>query len=173
MKIEDLDQPQEIKTALREFAKCPTGFILLSGSNGTGKSTAALAVYNAVTPFKLPAYDHDIAMFINQAELNILWNEHISKFGETNSLLKILTKSKLLVLDDLGTRAPSDAFCDFLYAVADKRNKHRREVGTIITTNLNSNELRLKFTDAFFSRVASGICFRIEGKDRRFDRSYD
>jgi DNA replication protein DnaC len=173
MKIQDLDQPDDLKVAFIEFARNPTGFLLLSGPNGTGKSTSAMAIYNSVTPFRLPAYDHDIAIFINQAELNIWWGENISKYGETNSMLKTLTNTKLLIIDDLGTRTPSDSFMDFLYAVVDKRSVNRNTRGTIITTNLNSKDLRYKFSDPFYSRVASGICFRMEGADRRFDRSYD
>ncbi len=169
MEIKDLDQSEEMKEALTKFAISLKGFFLLSGTNGTGKTVAAMSVYESITPFKLPAYDHDVAIFITQAELNIWWSEWISKYGETNSLLKKVCKTKLLILDDLGTRTPSDTFMDFLYAIADFRWRNRDKIGTIITTNLNSTDLRQRFTDAFFSRVASGIVFRLDGQDRRFN----
>lgn len=168
MSIKDLDQKEDVKLALETFARNPQGFLMLSGTNGTGKTYAAMEVYKRVTPFVLPSYDHDIAIFITQAELNLWWIKTTKDDVDATHLLKSLTKCKLLVLDDLGTRTPSDAFMDFLYLIADKRWNARKVQGTIITTNLNSADLRAKFTDAFFSRVASGKNFRIEGKDRRF-----
>lgn len=168
MKIETLDQSEELRCHLNAFAASPRGFVLLSGRPGTGKSYAALAAYNAFAPYRLPAYDYDIARFITQAELNILWHKHNTEHG-TSYLLDALTKTKLLILDDLGTRTPSVAFMDFLYVVADNRYSRRETRGTIITTNLNSKDMRDMFGDAFVSRVASGKCFRLEGKDRRFN----
>ncbi len=171
MKIRKLDQVDIVKSTLEEFAISPRGFILLSGKNGTGKSYAAMAVYEEVTPFKLPFYDRDIAYFLTQAELNILWQKDHKEFGHTLHLLEILSNTKLLILDDLGTRTPSDAFMDFLYEVSDNRFRDKETKGTIITTNLNMTDMREKFGDAFVSRVASGKCFRLEGKDRRFNAS--
>lgn len=168
MEIESLDQSEELRCHLNAFAASPRGFILLSGKNGTGKSYAALAAYNAFAPYRLPAYDYDIARFITQAELNILWNRHQND-GNSGYLLDMFIKTKLLVLDDIGTRTPSEAFMDFLYLVADMRYTKRDSRGTIITTNLTSNSMRDMFGDAFVSRVASGKCFRLEGKDRRFN----
>lgn len=162
--ILDLDQPQEVIQTLSEFARSPKGFIVLAGKNGTGKTFAALQVYNYVTPYRLPAYDKELAIFINQAGLNIKLNECEYK----NSLLGDLIKTKLLVLDDLGTRQPTETFNDFLYALIDQRYNLRDNRGTIITTNLNASAMRVFFGDAITSRVASGTCFRFDGEDRRF-----
>ncbi len=168
MKISDLNQSDDIKKVLHDFSLQPRGFILLSGKNGTGKSFAARAVYDVVSPCKLPAYDLDIAYFLTQSQLNILWQKNFKDYGQTHYLLKILTNTKLLILDDLGTRTPSDPFMDFLYETADQRFELRHSKGTIITTNLNHADMREKFGDAFVSRAASGKCFRLDGDDRRF-----
>lgn len=164
MGIMELDQSEEMRCHLNAFAASPRGFVLLSGKNGTGKSYASLEAYNAFSPYRLPDFDHDVAWFITQAELNLLFSE-----GNTKYLLEELIKSTLLVLDDIGTRTPSEAFMDFLYALVDKRYTLRNKKGTIITTNLNATSMRQMFGDAFVSRVASGKCFRLEGKDRRFN----
>ena len=166
--LKDINQKIEIITALTAFSKNPQGFLLFSGANGTGKSFAAMAVYEVVSPFDLPFYDYDVARFLTQADLNILWSEFNTKHKETNTFLKDLYGSKLLILDDVGTRTPTEAYMDFLYAVVDKRYTLRSSRGTIITTNLNSTDMRQKFGDAFVSRVASGKCFKFEGLDRRF-----
>ena len=169
MRIKDLDQSDELKNFLLDFANNLQGFLLLSGKNGTGKSTAAMAVYEFVSPFKLPAYDHDIAYFANQADLNFHWQKEFNDYGTALGILKVVTETKLLILDDLGTRIPSDSFMDFLYKIADERYLNRHSRATIITTNLNMTDMRQKFGDAFVSRVASGQCFRLEGNDRRFE----
>ncbi len=161
--VDDIDQPPEIKDCLKQFSKNPKGFLLLSGWNGTGKTYAAEAVFKS---FHYP--DIDYRMFTTQTDLNLRWQKQIKEWGETTYLLNQITMTKLLVLDDVGTRVPSEAFMDFLYAIIEKRDRERDSVGTIITTNMNSSDMRLKFGDAFTSRVASGKCFRLESKDRRF-----
>ena len=160
-----VNQPTEVLHFLREFAMNPRGFLLLSGENGTGKSFAARSVYNCISPYKLPEYDHDKAIFISQADLNLIFNDLEGK--GVSLLAEKYSSTKLLVLDDLGTRKPSDAFMDFLYAIADKRYSERETRGTIITTNLTHKDLIHKFGSAFASRVATGKCFRFEGEDRR------
>jgi DNA replication protein DnaC len=59
---------------------------------------------------------------------------------------------------------------DFLYWIADQRYENRDTQGTIITTNLNAQSMREIMGDAFTSRVASGICIRHDGPDRRADK---
>ncbi len=161
--VDEIDQPEEIKDCLKQFSKNPQGFLLLSGWNGTGKTYAAEAVFNS---FYCP--DSDYHMFTTQTDLNLRWQKQIKEWGETTYLLNQVIMTKLLVLDDIGTRVPTEAFMDFLYAVIEKRDRNRALVGTVITTNMNSSDMRLKFGDAFTSRVASGKCFRLESKDRRF-----
>lgn len=165
----NIQQDEDVINFLSEYAQNPRGFVLLSGKNGTGKSYAAMQVYNCISPFKLPAYDNEIAIFLNQADLNMKWSLEISKWSQTISLLTELKNTRLLVIDDLGTRTPTDAFMDFLYALVDARYEERRKKGTIITTNLTGKDMREKFGDAFVSRAASGQCFRLEGEDRRFN----
>lgn len=166
MNIQELQRTPEEKAALLRMAQEATNFLLLSGPNGTGKSFAAKAVYSLVSPYALPAYDHESAIWTNQTDLNA---EYIDSFKDdsTANLLKKVKNTKLLVIDDLGTRVPTEAFMDFLYAVVDKRYNDKAFKGTIITTNLGYNEMRAKFGDAFTSRVASGTSLRIDGADRR------
>lgn len=172
MKINELDQPDDLKRYLNAFAASPRGFLMLSGDNGLGKSFCALAAYNAFSPYKLPAYDHDIAWLITQANLNVLWQKFNIDGHSTLSLLDNMVKTKMLILDDLGTRRPTEAFADFLYAIVDGRYCNRFDRGTIITTNKTIEKLRDYLGDAIVSRIASGKCFKFEGEDRRFNPKY-
>lgn len=166
-KLNEIDNktPEQMEKIL-EFAKNPVGFFLLAGANGTGKSFVAQAIYDKHSRFKLPYYDMDEAFFINQADLNERW---IAEKMEGNALElgSRLKQTKLLVLDDLGTKKPSDSFGDFLYSIIDYRWNQRDKLGTIITTNMNGQITRERFGDAILSRIASGIRLRFEGEDRR------
>ncbi len=156
-------KPKEYIEKIMEYSKCPKGFLLLAGSNGTGKSFIAHVLYSSY-----PEHDRDYKMFISQTDLNLKWQKQIKDWGETTYLLNEIIKTKILVLDDIGTRTPTESFMDFLYAIADKRYENKFNCSTIITTNLNSQNMRARFGDAFVSRVASGVCLRYDGQDRRF-----
>ncbi len=158
---------EQVILDLEDFIKNPKGFVLLVGKNGRGKSYAAMKVYERLAPFKLPCYDHDIAWFINQADLNMLFSESIENYGSSMTLLKKAYYTKLLILDDLGTRTPTSAFMDFIYAIVDKRWNERDRKATIITTNLEASLMRKNFGDAIVSRIASGRKYIVIGDDRR------
>lgn len=160
---------EEVLIDLQDYAKKPQGYVIFHGKNGRGKSYAAMKIYEKCTPYALPAYDHDWALFINQADLNMAFIDSYEKYGNASLLLKKCYATRLLVLDDLGTRTPSTAFADFLYAVIDKRWNERDKKGTIITTNLDSTRIRKDFSDAAFSRMASGRNYIFTGPDRRFN----
>lgn len=159
---------EEVILDLKDYVLNPQGFVLLVGKNGRGKSYAAMKIYEQLTPYKLPTRDHDLAWFVNQADLNIIFAESNEIYGSAMSLLKQAYNTKLLVIDDLGTRPPSPAFMDFLYAIVDKRWNERSNLATIITTNLDSSRIRKEFGDAIFSRIASGRNYVVTGEDRRF-----
>lgn len=159
----DCQQPEDRISIFRKFSKDLKGFMLLTGKNGTGKSFAAKRIISAAN-----ILDSDFQMFITQSQLNLRWQKQIADWGETTYLLRQIVDTRILVLDDIGIRTPTDAFMDFLYSIVDERLTS--QAATIITTNLNSKQMREKFGDAFVSRVASGIVLKFEGNDRRFER---
>lgn len=108
----------------------------------------------------------DESFFINQADLNERWLHAKVEYSPLE-LSARLKQTKLLVIDDLGTKTPSDSFADFLYGIIDYRWNHRDTLGTIITTNMTGKITRERFGDAILSRIASGIQIRLDGEDRR------
>lgn len=160
---------EQVITELREYIIKPHGFVIFFGKNGRGKSYAAMKIYERMTPYKLPSKDDDFAIFINQATLNMKYSEEIAEYGYSLKLMDKMIKTKFLVLDDLGTRVPTAAFGDFLYAIIDARSVARYSCGTIITTNLDASRLRKDFGDAIFSRIGSGKVYNFIGPDRRFE----
>ena len=166
-KLSEIDNktPEQMEKIMA-FANRPKGFLLLAGANGTGKSFVAQAIYDRYSRFKLPYYDMDEAFFINQADLNEKWL-HAKMEMSSLELSSRMKQTTLLVLDDLGTKTPSDTFGDFLYGIIDYRWNHRDKLGTIITTNMTGKITRERFGDAILSRIASGIQIRFDGEDRR------
>ena len=173
MKINELDQDDHKKKVFKEFSQKPCGVLLLAGMNGTGKSTCARAIYReAQVDISDPTADQK--MFFVQTDLFMKWTYLWEHKAELIYFTERLYKVKLLVLDDVGTRMPSEAFKDFLYGIIEKRQREKEVLGTIITTNLNSDQMRTMFGDAIISRIASDFVFRFEGKDRRFkDRDWE
>ena len=164
--LREIDQkPEEFMQALKAFVARPRGYLVLAGKNGNGKTFSAKAIFDHFAR----GYDCNTPenLFWNQAQLNSKWLEDFNNWGSTSYLLEKIVNAPLLVLDDVGTRKPSDAFMDFLYCIADQRFDNRENVGTIITTNLSTDAMREMMGDAFVSRVSSGINVRYEGLDRR------
>jgi DNA replication protein DnaC len=162
---------EDVLIDLSEYAKNPLGFVLMSSNTGRGKSYVAKKIYQQNTPYKLPAYDPEKAWFINQADLFMEYLQAIERYGHPSHLLNQGYNSKLLILDDLGSKVPPSGFLDFLFALIDRRYNNRSTKGTIITTNLDANNLRKDFGDRIFSRIATGRIYILIGDDRRFSNA--
>lgn len=158
--LKDCNQPPVILQALDIMARRPSGFLLLSGGSGLGKTYAACAAMESYLKHSRDAF------FIRQSELNQQWLECKAEgYGELG-LIKKLQERELLILDDLGSRKPTEAFLDVLYFILDKR-KTNSNLGTIITTNLDVNQIAKDLGTPILSRLNSGKCFQCFGEDRR------
>ena len=161
-KISEINEkPEEYMRHVKEFVEKPVGLFLISGKNGNGKTFTSQAIYEHFW------HPHTDNQFWNQADLKMKWQSLYAQYGSTDYFFGELVKAPLLVLDDIGTTRPSEAFMEFLYNISDKRHQFKNTHGTIITTNLNSTSMREMFGDAFVSRVACGRCVRHDGPDRR------
>lgn len=158
--FEDMQQSLEVSEQLKKFCESYRGFLLMPGSSGTGKSYASVCCMERYLEKK------EDCRFVNVADLFVTWlglkQNHQSELG----LLEKYGECEFLVLDDLGTRAPSEAFLDFIYLLVNKR-AGKTSVGTIISTNLNREESSKKLGDAIVSRISSGMIVKFTGKDRR------
>lgn len=162
--FKDMVQSEEDKKDLWNYAKNPKGFLLLVGKNGRGKSYAAEAIYNMNTPYKLPQYDSDKAILISEMEL---YQEWLQSIQDQRSVRKDYNNTLLLVIDDFGSSKPSEAFHRFIYGIIDYRWANRNKLGTIFTTNRNTEEINEMWGTSILSRLKSGIVKRLEGEDRR------
>ncbi len=156
----EIQQDLEITAKLKEFCETYRGFLLLPGSSGTGKSYASVCCMGKYLEKKEDCF------FVNVADLFVTWLG-LKQTGHSElHLLEKYGECELLILDDVGTRAPSEAFLDFLYLLINKRSG-KTSVGTIISTNLGYQDLAQKLGDAILSRISSGLIAKFTGKDRR------
>ena len=91
---------------------------------------------------------------------------------EKQDLLTKYIEADALFIDDLGTelRQPNITV-SFLYQVLNERKMNGRP--TIITTNLNLDEIMDYYDERIFSRIAdksSSICVFIQGEDLRLKK---
>lgn len=147
---------------------------IFTGAPGSGKSHLAMSMLKAVNDNFEP---WGSCLFISINDLLRLikdsFNQPKSKYTEAN-MVELLSKTELLVLDDLGSEASfkrenreaSEYVQQFLFGVLNARNR------TIITTNLNSSELEEIYNPKIISRIYRGveghiIKFTEKTKDKR------
>ena len=154
-------QSKTTKDFMIKFSLHPSGFVVFSGSFGTGKTYSACAMLE-----HFRSNGGTSGRFINLVDLYEKWKECTLERSNERNLIEPFIDVEFLVLDDLGTRAPSPSFLDFIYLILDKRINNRK-TGTILTTNLSNNELLQIYGGRILSRIGSGINVRFAGEDRR------
>ena len=170
--IEDFGVPDELKNAC--FEKCDktpeliesmklyiqnsSGFFTILGASGRGKSYASCAMLEEYRKSGRIG-----ARFVNIPEFFSQWKEYLTGNMQVNTLLAPFLDCPLLVLDDLGTKEPSQSFLELILLLIDKRKK----LGTIITSNLQVGELKTCLGDRILSRIGNGKMIQFSGTDRR------
>lgn len=147
----DQEQYRRCVEDARAFAAAPDGWLVLSGASGCGKTHIAAAVVNAMLERGQPALfvvvpdllDHLRAAYQPGAELGY------------DALFERVRNAPVLVLDDLGTQAPTPWAQEKLFQLINHRFNTRQP--TLVTTNLAPEQiddrLRTRLTDAGLARV--------------------
>lgn len=126
-----------------------TGNTVLSGPAGTGKSHLSMSVLKECLGNK-----NLMVLFISFSEMLGLMTD---SFSNKNSIYtpeyfkRLMSEVDLLVIDDIGAEKTTECSQDVLTKVLDSRTE------TIITTNLDSKELRNKYHGRIYSRIFRGI----------------
>lgn len=162
--FENCFQSNEVINFLKGWSLKCYGNVLLSGNSGSGKSYLCACCIDAYRKI-----DRNYAYYWNISDLYIHWRLQDKQENKDIQLLKELAALQLLVLDDIGTRTPTDAFLEFLYMLINHRDHPRK--GTLITTNLTSQQMIDRLGNPLMSRFCSGKIFVIQGKDRRINKT--
>lgn len=118
----------------RQYAQNLSGWLLLTGGYGCGKTHLAAAVANFVVAFGVPT------LFLTVPDL-LDWLRYSYDSTETSfeSRFEEIRSVRLLVLDDLGTQNATAWSEEKLYQIINHR--YMLKLPTIITTNLDLIEL--------------------------------
>lgn len=116
----------------------------LTGAVGVGKSYAAGAVSHALMRRGFSV------LFLNAVRLNEIFLEyHLAPLHLKQSVFAPLTEADLLVVDDLGAEPLlNNVTVNYLYSLLSERTKP-----VMITTNLDAEALKARYTDRIFSRL--------------------
>ncbi len=147
--------------------KCTEDFtnLIFIGERGTGKTFTAQAVADYFNKNFLNA------LYINSFQLNdIYFKMYKSSFSDRLICEDILTKSDLLVIDDLGAEnIVKGITAENLLMIISQRLTYHKPF--IITTNLTPDEISQKYGERVFSRMfgkpTRKVMFR--GKDQRLN----
>lgn len=159
------DNPQENhskKFKMKPWVFDPYQNLLFYGKPGRGKSYAAIACMYFLEKRRIDWTD---MAYVNIPELNQEWLANNSNYEHNKYRLDYLKEFKVLVLDDIGIRAPTPAFLDYLHVLIDERNN--KKCITIYTTNLNSKEFNDFLGPRIASRISNGVQIEFNGPDMR------
>lgn len=155
----------------------------IKGDVGVGKSHMAIALMRAYITELVPVYDerkkeyylHEDEyvepIFIEVPELLLrirdTYNENSTETEK--DIVEHFARTPFLVLDDLGSEKASEFSTLMLYLIINRRCTSGKT--TIITSNLNLDEIEDRLSDRISSRIKGMCCvMNIAGHDRRYER---
>jgi DNA replication protein DnaC len=129
---------QSLETAYKNalnFAAAPSGWLLLEGNYGSGKTHLAAAIGNT----RLAR--GDVVIFITTPDLLDYLRSTYSPSSDADydETFDRIRNVSLLILDDLGAENPSSWALEKLFQLLNHRYTHR--LPTVITTNANLDRL--------------------------------
>ena len=160
---------EKVQNFIENFDNIEEKNLIFMGSTGVGKTFLTNCIANEILKQgKTVLYQTAPVMFdqINDA-----------KFGRDDSkidLLENILNVDLLIIDDLGTEKISDSKITELFSIINTRllNQNHKITKTIISTNLNVDELFKTYTTRIGSRLAGNYRFlRFYGDDLRFKKA--
>lgn len=140
-------------------------FLLLTGGTGTGKTYMVSTINNVLIK---KGY---ASLYLNACDLNdIFLKYHLADISDKENIFSPLVTCDLLIVDDLGSENMfKNVTIPYLYKlIINRYNKN-----TIITTNLNANEIFQRYDNRISSRLMDKdltINVEIDGIDLRLER---
>lgn len=161
-KIAESEDKEEIEALKKQILEVPKFNTIFSGVPGVGKSHLSMAMLQAINEHADPMMS---CLFVSTNDLFRLikssFGKPDSKYTELN-MTTLLSKADLLVLDDLGSEASFQRYerkdkeaknytQSVLFSILNARQR------TIITTNLNSDDLEDVYNAKIISRLYKGV----------------
>lgn len=166
---EDLIRFRKAAAASREFVQSfgstPRN-LLFHGTVGTGKSFLSVCIAQKLLESGYSViYFSAVGLFDHMSALSFDYRNR----DQLSGFLSDLYGCDLLIIDDLGTEMMNAFVSTQFFSLINERLL--REKATIISTNLSFRDLRDRYTDRVFSRIASSYeSYEFSGADIRLQK---
>lgn len=147
----------QVKEYARSILDGGSGWLLLTGSNGRGKTYSACAIAREAAS-KAPV------LFVTVKDM-------VEAIQADRAALRVYSNVPFLVLDDLGKEDGASWKQSDVFAVIQRRESHMRP--TVFTTNLSPGEMLAHYSgveqngNAIVSRLKLAKIVTLTGEDRR------
>ncbi len=159
VKFEDLQQDPKKVSYMLKFAATPRSILFMQGTQGTGKTFAAMAIC------ELYIRKSTSCIFTTQTQMCSRWLETF-KSDKYDDYIDRISRVNLLVIDDFGLSEPPAKFLDAFMGVINTR-MNWSDRGTIITTNLTPDKFKLYCGGPLCDRIETGMIFKYQGESKR------
>lgn len=145
-----------LEAALR-FAEEPRGWLVMTGTKGTGKTHLASAICNRLEQLDVPPERKPLTMYLTAPDLLDLLRSGYEN-DDHRELLDLCRGVDVLILDDLGVESGSSEWVrEKLYSVLNWR--YQAELPTVVVTNERLEDLPPRLR----SRLSDDdLCQRVE-----------
>lgn len=133
--------------------------LFVCGSTGVGKTAGCLAESDWIDS-RYPIWGGTVADVVREFSDAQLSVEKITRLAEK------FVAQDLVIVDEVGLRAPTDFALDAICTLADWRGRRP----TIWISNHDDRALNGVYDERVMSRMTCGTCCRLVGDDRRFSR---
>ena len=145
----------------RAYADDPTGWLVLWGGFGTGKTHLAVAIANHRLALGNPAVFIVVPDLLDHLRSTFSPNSEVTY----DDLFETVRNTQLLILDDLGTQTSTAWAQEKLYQILNHR--YNKELATVITTNLDPNEIEPRLRSRIGDTQGLSKLVEIRDKDKR------
>lgn len=144
---------EAIGDQVRKGVQCPRFPVYIYGPVGTGKSGIAAVLFRIAS-----------SAIWRRADSFLLDLSTGRNDGKYQQEMAKMQAAHVVVLDDLGTRKPSEGMFHMLFDILERRKAKM----TVITSNHSPEELRDVYEDGrIYSRLMAGTPIVCSGADRR------
>jgi len=160
---------EKAETFINNFDNPQEKNLIFTGSTGVGKTFMINCISN-----ELLKQGYTVLYQTAPVMFDEILNEKFNREGSSFSIYENILNVDLLIIDDLGTENITDSKITELFTIINTRllNQNHKITKTIISTNLNVDELFKTYTTRIGSRLAGYYRFlRFYGDDLRFSKS--